>query len=105
MTVIKERTPTTCRICRADLKGDPIPEEYKWLYGGHQTHYSLAERVMGDTLKHYPLPALIGYRCPKCKLVFPADAPPFSVDRPRSGVVSTPLSRRASGPEPDTPGA
>lgn len=53
--------PDTCPHCKADLRGKPIPEDVRGLFGGH-THFtrkiSLYDRDKDRT---------VAYRCPDCK--------------------------------------
>ena len=57
-------TPISCNICKADLRGDPIPVEFRPLYGRGAAFYSLIAPIF-LTKAHGE--ALIGYRCPVCE--------------------------------------
>jgi hypothetical protein len=54
-------TPEFCPKCNADLKGEPIPEQYRSMYGG-KTHYS---RTIG--LYDRGLDRTTHWLCPDCK--------------------------------------
>ena len=63
-------TPTSCPSCSADLKGDPIPEGWRWAYAG-ASHFSWVEPLRdGDG-------RVTGYCCPVCEDAWPKyRAPP-----------------------------
>jgi hypothetical protein len=57
-------TPAACPACGADLRGDPIPEEYRDTHYGGATHY---QRVIGL----YAFDRTVGYACPECDARWP----------------------------------
>ena len=54
----------TCKLCDADLRGEPIPQEYidKGYYGEEATHYS---RLIGIEIQG-GYDGISYWKCPEC---------------------------------------
>lgn len=55
----------TCPKCNADLRGEPIPQEYQHMYAEGATHYS---RLIGIYSRERD--ATTHWKCPFCKEVW-----------------------------------
>ena len=54
--------PTTCPLCSADLRGDPIPPEHRHYYAPDSTHYL---RVIGVEIPGV-YDGELYFACPDC---------------------------------------
>lgn len=58
--VAKAYPPVECPECAADLTGDPIPQDQRWMFGG-AVHFSA---VLDET--DWKTDRVIGHCCPVC---------------------------------------
>lgn len=63
--VAKAYLPVNCPECAADLTGDPIPQDQRWMFGGALYFDQRIEEVDWLTDR------VIGWRCPICDYRWP----------------------------------
>ena len=63
--VAKAYPPVECPECAADLTGDPIPQDQRWMFGG-AVHF---DQRIAET--DWLVDRVVSYRCPICEAWWP----------------------------------